>query len=69
MTAPINSAGDPCFCAGGLHGVGLGEGRQQLSSCRKRNRFHLCHCGERAGCFPYGVVLLFMTIFSLGSCN
>lgn len=56
------------FGAGGLHGVGLGEGRQQLSFLPEAHTdFIFAIVGEEGGLFfTSGVVLLFMTIFFIG---
>lgn len=56
------------FGAGGLHGVGLGEGRQQLSFLPEAHTdFIFAIVGEEGGLFfTCGVVLLFMTIFFIG---
>ena len=56
------------FGAGGLHGVGLGEGRQQLSFLPEAHTdFIFAIGGEEGGLFfTSGVVLLFMTIFFIG---
>lgn len=56
------------FGAGGLHGVGLGEGRQQLSFLPEAHTdFIFAIVGEELG-FPFtaGVVLLFLTLFFIG---
>ena len=56
------------FGAGGLHGVGLGEGRQQMSFLPEAHTdFIFAIVGEELGfLFTAGVVLLFMTLFFIG---
>jgi cell division protein FtsW len=56
------------FGAGGLHGVGLGEGRQQLSFLPEAHTdFIFAIVGEELGfLFTAGVVLLFFTLFFIG---
>lgn len=56
------------FGAGGLHGVGLGEGRQQLSFLPEAHTdFIFAIVGEELGfLFTAGVVLLFLTLFFIG---
>lgn len=56
------------FGAGGLHGVGLGEGRQQLSFLPEAHTdFIFAIVGEELGyVFTTGVVLLFLTLFFIG---
>lgn len=56
------------FGAGGLHGVGLGEGRQQMSFLPEAHTdFIFAIVGEEGGLFfTWGVVLLFMTVFFIG---
>ena len=56
------------FGAGGLHGVGLGEGRQKLSFLPEAHTdFIFAIIGEEGGFFfSSGVVLLFVTIFFIG---
>ncbi|ADE56084.1 FtsW/RodA/SpoVE family cell cycle protein [Coraliomargarita akajimensis] len=56
------------FGAGGLHGVGLGEGRQQMSFLPEAHTdFIFAIVGEEGGLFfTCGVVMLFMTIFFIG---
>lgn len=56
------------FGAGGLHGVGLGEGRQQMSFLPEAHTdFIFAIVGEEGGTlFTCGVVMLFMTIFFIG---
>ncbi len=56
------------FGAGGLHGVGLGEGRRKLSFLPEAHTdFIFAIIGEECGFFfTTGVVLLFMTIFFIG---
>jgi cell division protein FtsW len=53
------------FGAGGLHGVGLGAGRQQMSFLPEAHTdFIFAIVGEELGLpFTAGVVLLFMTLF------
>lgn len=56
------------FGAGGLHGVGLGAGRQQMSFLPEAHTdFIFAVVGEELGfLFTAGVVLLFMTLFFIG---
>ncbi|TVP76309.1 MAG: putative lipid II flippase FtsW [Puniceicoccaceae bacterium] len=56
------------FGAGGLHGVGLGEGRQQLAFLPEAHTdFIFSIVGEELGfLFTAGVVVLFMTLFLIG---
>lgn len=56
------------FGAGGLHGVGLGEGRQQMSFLPEAHTdFIFAIVGEELGfLFTAGVVVLFMTLFFIG---
>lgn len=56
------------FGAGGLHGVGLGSGRQQMSFLPEAHTdFIFAIVGEELGfVFTAGVVLLFMTLFFVG---
>lgn len=56
------------FGAGGLHGVGLGEGRQKLSFLPEAHTdFIFAIIGEEGGFFfSSGVVMLFVTIFFIG---
>ena len=56
------------FGAGGIHGVGLGLGRQQMSFLPEAHTdFIFAIVGEELGfLFTSGVVLLFMTIFFVG---
>ncbi len=56
------------FGAGGLHGVGLGAGRQQLSFLPEAHTdFIFAIVGEELGFFfTTGVVLLFMLLFFVG---
>lgn len=56
------------FGAGGLHGVGLGEGRQQMSFLPEAHTdFIFAIVGEELGLFfTIGVVVLFMTLFLIG---
>lgn len=56
------------FGAGGLHGVGLGAGRQQMSFLPEAHTdFIFAIVGEELGfVFTAGVVVLFMTIFFIG---
>ncbi len=57
------------FGAGGLHGVGLGAGRQQMSFLPEAHTdFIFAIVGEELGfVFTAGVVVLFMTIFLIGT--
>ncbi len=56
------------FGAGGIHGVGLGSGRQQMSFLPEAHTdFIFAIVGEELGfLFTSGVVLLFMTLFFVG---
>ncbi len=56
------------FGAGGLEGVGLGEGRQQMSFLPEAHTdFIFAIVGEELGfIFTAGVVVLFMTLFFIG---
>lgn len=56
------------FGAGGLHGVGLGAGRQQMSFLPEAHTdFIFAIVGEELGfLFTAGVVVLFMTLFFIG---
>ena len=56
------------FGAGGIHGVGLGLGRQQMSFLPEAHTdFIFAIVGEELGfLFTSGVVLLFMTLFFVG---
>lgn len=56
------------FGAGGLHGVGLGAGRQQMSFLPEAHTdFIFAIVGEELGfVFTSGVVVLFMTLFFVG---
>lgn len=56
------------FGAGGIHGVGLGSGRQQMSFLPEAHTdFIFAIVGEELGLwFTIGVVLLFMTLFFVG---
>lgn len=56
------------FGAGGLHGVGLGAGRQQMSFLPEAHTdFIFAIVGEELGfVFTAGVVVLFMTLFFIG---
>jgi len=56
------------FGAGGLHGVGLGAGRQQMSFLPEAHTdFIFAIVGEELGfVFTAGVVVLFMTLFFVG---
>jgi cell division protein FtsW len=56
------------FGAGGLHGVGLGAGRQQMSFLPEAHTdFIFAIVGEELGfIFTSGIVLLYMTIFFIG---
>lgn len=56
------------FGAGGIHGVGLGSGRQQMSFLPEAHTdFIFAIVGEELGfLFTAGVVLLFMTLFFVG---
>lgn len=56
------------FGAGGLHGVGLGSGRQQLSFLPEAHTdFIFAIVGEELGfIFTSGVVVLFLTLFFVG---
>jgi cell division protein FtsW len=56
------------FGAGGLHGVGLGAGRQQMSFLPEAHTdFIFAIVGEELGfVFTAGVVILFMTLFFIG---
>jgi len=56
------------FGAGGLHGVGLGSGRQQMSFLPEAHTdFIFAIVGEELGfLFTAGVVVLFMTLFFIG---
>lgn len=56
------------FGAGGLHGVGLGSGRQQMSFLPEAHTdFIFAIVGEELGfVFTAGVVLLYMTLFFVG---
>jgi len=56
------------FGAGGLHGVGLGAGRQQMSFLPEAHTdFIFAIVGEELGfLFTAGVVILFMTLFFIG---
>lgn len=56
------------FGAGGLHGVGLGSGRQQMSFLPEAHTdFIFAIVAEELGLFfTAGVVLLYMTIFFIG---
>ena len=56
------------FGAGGIHGVGLGSGRQQMSFLPAAHTdFIFAIVGEELGfLFTSGVVLLFMTLFFVG---
>jgi len=56
------------FGAGGLHGVGLGAGRQQMSFLPEAHTdFIFAIVGEELGfVFTVGVVVLFMTLFFIG---
>lgn len=56
------------FGAGGLHGVGLGEGRQQMSFLPEAHTdFIFAIVGEELGLFfTTGVVLLFLMVFFIG---
>ena len=56
------------FGAGGIHGVGLGSGRQQMSFLPEAHTdFIFAIVGEDLGfLFTSGVVLLFMTLFFVG---
>ena len=56
------------FGAGGIHGVGLGSGRQPLSFLPEAHTdFIFAIVGEELGfLFTSGVVLLFMTLFFVG---
>jgi cell division protein FtsW len=56
------------FGAGGLHGVGLGAGRQQMSFLPEAHTdFIFAIVGEELGfVFTVGVVVLFMTLFFVG---
>lgn len=56
------------FGAGGLHGVGLGSGRQQMSFLPEAHTdFIFAIVGEELGfLFTAGVVVLFMTLFFVG---
>ncbi len=56
------------FGAGGLHGVGLGEGRQQMSFLPEAHTdFIFAIVGEELGLFfTTGVVLLFFMVFFIG---
>lgn len=56
------------FGAGGIHGVGLGSGRQQMSFLPEAHTdFIFAIVGEELGfIFTSGVVLLFMTLFFVG---
>jgi cell division protein FtsW len=56
------------FGAGGLHGVGLGAGRQQMSFLPEAHTdFIFAIVGEELGfVFTAGVVLLYMTLFFIG---
>ena len=56
------------FGAGGIHGVGLGSGRQQMSFLTEAHTdFIFAIVGEELGfLFTSGVVLLFMTLFFVG---
>jgi len=56
------------FGAGGLHGVGLGSGRQQMSFLPEAHTdFIFAIVGEELGfVFTAGVVVLFMTLFFIG---
>ncbi len=56
------------FGAGGLHGVGLGEGRQQMSFLPEAHTdFIFAIVGEELGfVFTSGVVVLFLTLFFVG---
>jgi len=56
------------FGAGGLHGVGLGAGRQQMSFLPEAHTdFIFAIVGEELGfVFTLGVVILFMTLFFVG---
>ena len=56
------------FGAGGIHGVGLGSGRQQMSFLPEAHTdFIFAIVGEELGfLFTSGVVLLFMTLFFIG---
>jgi cell division protein FtsW len=56
------------FGAGGIHGVGLGSGRQQMSFLPEAHTdFIFAIVGEELGLlFTIGVVVLFMTLFFVG---
>ncbi|MDQ8195604.1 putative peptidoglycan glycosyltransferase FtsW [Coraliomargarita sp. SDUM461004] len=56
------------FGAGGVHGVGLGAGRQQMSFLPEAHTdFIFAIVGEELGLvFTAGVVVLFMTLFFIG---
>ncbi len=56
------------FGAGGLHGVGLGEGRQQMSFLPEAHTdFIFAIVGEELGLFfTTGIVLLFFMVFFIG---
>jgi Bacterial cell division membrane protein len=56
------------FGAGGIHGVGLGAGRQQMSFLPEAHTdFIFAIVGEELGLwFTIGVVVLFMTLFFIG---
>lgn len=56
------------FGAGGIHGVGLGSGRQQMSFLPEAHTdFIFAIVGEELGLmFTIGVVVLFMTLFFIG---
>jgi len=56
------------FGAGGVHGVGLGAGRQQMSFLPEAHTdFIFAIVGEELGLvFTLGVVVLFMTLFFVG---
>ena len=56
------------FGAGGIHGVGLGSGRQQMSFLPEAHTdFIFAIVGEELGfLFTSGVVLLYMTLFFVG---
>jgi len=56
------------FGAGGIEGVGLGEGRQQMSFLPEAHTdFIFAIVGEELGfIFTAGVVVLFMTLFFIG---
>lgn len=59
------------FGAGGLHGVGIGNGRQQMSYLPEAHTdFIFSIIGEEMGLFfTSGIVLLFLVIFVIGIVN